>query len=158
MLDIVTRKRRTYHRPLCAWLLAAAGAATILIGIYFIFIRPPLLPEDLRYMGTSSERLLAATPKLVRWLGLVFTVLGGYIVGAGVLLAHLALGPFAGRKPYAFLVAALGGGFTTGLMSVVNLVIDSDFKFILLAITTLWLAALICYGFKTRKPSEAGLD
>jgi hypothetical protein len=158
VLDIVTGKRRTYRRPLCAWLLAAAGAATILIGIYFIFIRPPLLPEDLRYMGTSSERLLAATPKLVRWLGLVFTVLGGYMVGAGVLLAHLALGAFAGRKPYAFLVAALGGGFTTGLMSVVNLVIDSDFKFILLAITTLWLAALICYGFKTRRPSGVGLN
>jgi hypothetical protein len=56
------------------------------------------------------------------------------------------------------LVAALGGGFTTGLMSVVNLVIDSDFKFILLATTTLWLAALICYGFKTRRPSGVGLD
>jgi hypothetical protein len=158
VLDSVTGKRRTYHRPLCAWLLAAAGAATIVIGIYFIFIRPPLLPEDLRYIGMCSEGLLAATPKLVRRLELVFTVLGGYIVGAGVLLTHLALGAFAGRKPYAFLVAALGGGFTTGLMSVVNLVIDSDFKFVLFAITALWLGALICYVFKTRGPSGACLD
>lgn len=158
MLHTATRKRRTLYRPLCAWLLAAVGAATIGIGIYFIFLRPPLLPEDLHYMGTSSERLLAATPKLASWLGLVFTVLGGYIVGAGVLLVHLALGAFAERKPYALLVAGLGGGFTTGLMSVANLFIDSHFKFTLLALTAVWLAALACYGLKTRRPSGAGLD
>jgi hypothetical protein len=122
------------------------------MGIYFIFVRPPLLPEDLQYMGTSSERLLATTPKLASWLRLVFTVLGGYIVGAGVLLVYLALGAFAERKPYALWAALLAGGFTTGLMSVANLFINSHFKFALLALTAVWLAALICYGFAARRP------
>ncbi len=156
MLHTATRKCRALHLPLCAWLLAAVGAATIFVGIYFIFIRPPLLPEDLQYMGLTSERLLATTPKLMSWLRLVFTVLGGYIVGSGLLLVHLALGAFAEREPYAFLVACLSGGFTTGLMSVANLLINSHFKFTLLALTAVWLAALICYGFKARRPSGSG--
>ena len=158
MLHTVTTKRRTVRRPLCAWLLAAVGAATILMGLYFIFVRPPLLTEDLRYMGVSSERLLATTPKLVSWLRLVFIVLGGYIAGAGVLLVHLALGAFAERKPYALLVALLSGGFATGLMSVVNLFIDSQFKFALLTMTAMWLTALVCYVFHTRRPSGAVPD
>ncbi|XUW92764.1 hypothetical protein OH764_23550 [Burkholderia sp. M6-3] len=113
------------------------------MGIYFIFVRPPLLPEDLRYMGLSSERLLVAMPKLTSWLRLVFTVLGGYIVGTGVLLVHLALGAFAERKPCALWVAWLSGSVTTGLMSVANLFINSHFKFIVLALTAVWLAALV---------------
>jgi hypothetical protein len=144
-------KRRKVYRPLDAWLLAFVGVAMILIGAYFIFFRPPLLPEDLQYLGASSENLRAAIPKLAEWLGWVFTVLGGYIAGTGVLLVHLAVGAFAERKPYALLVAALAGSLTIGLMSVVNLVIDSHFKFALLTLTALWVAALVCYACKMRE-------
>lgn len=49
------------------------------IGIYFIFLRPPLLPEDARYMDTTLAEIQAAAPGLVRWLQKVFWVLGGYI-------------------------------------------------------------------------------
>jgi hypothetical protein len=149
MSNAMTGKHSQLYRPLSAWLLAIVGASMILIGAYFIFVRPPLLSEDLRYMGTSREQLQAIAPKLVLWLGWVFTVLGGYVVGTGVLLVHLALGALADRKPHAALVATLAGSFTIGLMSVVNLVIDSDFKFVLLALAAVWVAALVCYG---RKP------
>jgi hypothetical protein len=120
----------------------------ILIGFYFIFVRPPLLPEDLHYMAVSSERLQVAAPMLARWLGWVFTVLGGYIGGAGVLIVHLALGAFADCKPHAVLVAALAGGMTIGTMSVVNFLIGSHSRFALLALTTLWAAALVCACLK----------
>jgi hypothetical protein len=149
MSNAMTGKHSQLYRPLSAWLLAIVGASMILIGAYFIFVRPPLLSEDLRYMGTSREQLQAIAPKLVLWLGWVFTVLGGYVVGTGVLLVHLALGALADRKPHAALVATLAGSFTIGLMSVVNLVIDSDFKFVLLALAAVWVAALVCYGRKT---------
>jgi hypothetical protein len=149
MSNAMTGKHSQLYRPLSAWLLAIVGASMILIGAYFIFVRPPLLSEDLRYMGTSREQLQAIAPKLVLWLGWVFTVLGGYVVSTGVLLVHLALGALADRKPHAALVATLAGSFTIGLMSVVNLVIDSDFKFVLLALAAVWVAALVCYGRKT---------
>jgi hypothetical protein len=149
MSNAMTGKHYQLYRPLSAWLLAIVGASMILIGAYFIFVRPPLLSEDLLYMGTSREQLQAIVPKLVLWLGWVFTVLGGYVVGTGVRLVHLALGALADRKPHAALVATLAGSFTIGLMSVVNLVIDSHFKFVLLALAAVWVAALVCYG---RKP------
>lgn len=139
----------TRKHPLHAWLLAAVGAAMVLIGLYFIFVRPPLLPEDLHYMAVSSEQLQTMAPRLTLWLGWVFTVLGGYVGGTGVLLVHLALGAFAERKPYAVLTAALAGILTTALMSAVNLLIGSHFRFALLVVTAVWAAALVCSGLKT---------
>lgn len=73
-------------------------------------------------------------------------------MGAGVLLVYPARGAFADRKPCALSAALLAGGFTTGLMSVANRFINSHFKFALPALTAVWLAALICYGFETRRP------
>ena len=34
------------------------------MGCYFLLLRPPLLPEDARYMGTSLPALQAAVPGL----------------------------------------------------------------------------------------------
>ena len=38
-------------------LLALAGATLVGAGLYFLFLRPPLLPEDIRYMGLSAAQL-----------------------------------------------------------------------------------------------------
>jgi len=44
---------------------AACGFWMLLLGVYFIVLRPALLPEDRRFMGTSIEALRAAAPGLV---------------------------------------------------------------------------------------------
>lgn len=40
-------------KPYSATVLFLTGLIMTVMGLYFIFLRPPLLPEDLSYMGTS---------------------------------------------------------------------------------------------------------
>ncbi len=42
MSNAMTGKHCQLYRPLSAWLLAIVGAGMVLIGAYFIFVRPPL--------------------------------------------------------------------------------------------------------------------
>lgn len=37
--------------PFSSIVLALFGVALIMMGIYFVLLRPAFLPEDLRYMG-----------------------------------------------------------------------------------------------------------
>lgn len=34
------------------------------IGLYFLFLRPPLLPEDARYVGATLEELRTVAPSI----------------------------------------------------------------------------------------------
>jgi len=71
-------------------LLALAGMIVAVIALYFIVLRPSLLPEDIRYMGLSAAELEAIGPRLATWLSHVFRVLGGYALATGVLLIAVA--------------------------------------------------------------------
>jgi hypothetical protein len=75
---------------LSRWLLLACGVWLVGLGFYFVFLRPALLPEDPRFMNTSLEALRLAAPGLESWLDKVFTVMGGFIAGAGALVLFLA--------------------------------------------------------------------
>ncbi|MDQ2706497.1 MAG: hypothetical protein M3Z25_02165 [Actinomycetota bacterium] len=72
------------------WLLTLCGLALIGVGGYFVLARPALLPEDARFMGTTTAALIEAAPGLSRWLKRVFWVMGGYIASTGVLVTYLA--------------------------------------------------------------------
>jgi hypothetical protein len=86
--------------PPSAFLLAVAGVTLIGAGLYFLLLRPPLLPEDVRYMGLGPEQLAAIRPRLEGWLTHVFRVMGGYVLATGVLATSgvatlvLAVGSF----------------------------------------------------------------
>ena len=56
-------------------LLLLFGAYLLFMGAYFVFLRPPVLPEDLRYMSTSQAQLETAAPRLTAWLTQVFRVM-----------------------------------------------------------------------------------
>ena len=77
-------------RPYSATALVIGGAIAMALGLYFIFLRPPVLPEDLRFMGTSMTQLEASLPGLLIWLRRVFWVLGGYMFATGLLTLYLA--------------------------------------------------------------------
>ena len=80
--------------PLSSVLLLLSGVALIPVGLYFVLMRPPLLPEDLRYIGKSLAQLEAGAPHLTAWLRYVFRVMGGYVIATGVLTIALATTSF----------------------------------------------------------------
>jgi hypothetical protein len=79
------------------FIFIACGIWLIGLGLCFVLLRPPLLPEDLRYMGTSAGEIQSALPGLERWTHRVFTVMGGFITGAGVLTILVAMNASAAR-------------------------------------------------------------
>ena len=128
--------------PLSSLVLAAAGVALVGTGLYFMLLRPPLLPEDLRYMGQAAAQFDTVRPRLEAWLTLVFRVMGGYVIATGILTVTLAATSFRAQHWAAALGVAIGGAASIGLMAAVNFAIDSDFKWILLAIALLWSFSL----------------
>ena len=134
---------RPAHRGLAAWLFIACGVWLLGLGFYFIFIRPALLPEDLRYMGTDAQALKTALPGLALWLGKVFTVMGGFMAGTGALVAYFAFQVLPQRPAGALAVMVLTGTLTVVLMSAVNFALGSDFRWLLLGPPVVWLAAVL---------------
>ena len=134
-------------RPSSA-LLLASGVLIACIGVFFIFFRPALLPEDVRYMGLSPEQVALLGPAFQSWLRRVFTVLGGFAVASGVLTVGLAATSFRTRSRIALFATAAGGFTSIGLMSVVNMMIDSDFKWPLLGMAAVWFASTVTYVFE----------
>ena len=132
-------------RPYSATALVIGGAIAMALGLYFIFLRPPVLPEDLRFMGTSMTQLQASLPGLLIWLRRVFWVLGGYMFATGLLTVYLAVTVFRARARGAVGVVALAGLASAGWMAVVNFIIGSDFKWLLLSFVIPWALALALY-------------
>lgn len=135
-------------KPYSASLLAIGGFLLVAMGIYFVFMRPALLPEDYRYIGTSSTVLQENVPQLSVWLQKVFWVMGSYIFTTGLLTIFIALANFRSRTPYAFIIVLISGISSIGFMTIVNFIIPSDFKWILLVFCLFWVVALILYRFR----------
>lgn len=125
--------------------LALGGVILMGMGLYFIFLRPTLLPEDARFMNTTSAEIQAVAPGLSRWLQKVFWVLGGYIFTTGLLTIYIAFSSFQARARGAFPMIAFAGLSSIGWMTVVNFIIGSDFKWLLLVFLLVWAAALMLY-------------
>ena len=135
----------TSHRtPSSGWLVLAWGAW--LLGAYFAFMRPALLPEYPRYIGSTLSDIHASVPGLAGWLKRVFTVMDGFMAATGVFAVFAALKVVPARLPGAGLPLTTTGLLSVGLMSAVNFAIDSDFKWVLLLPVLLWLGALAAYG------------
>jgi hypothetical protein len=123
-------------------ILALCAVVLIGIGLYFMLLRPPLLPEDVRYIGATSEEVGAVAPGFAVWITRVFWVLGGYIIATGLLTLTIALSSFREHSLRLSAVVAIAGLSSIGWMAVVNFLIDSDYKWPLLGVAVLWLAAV----------------
>lgn len=121
------------------------GFWLIALGMYFLFLRPALLPEDPRYIGSSLETIRSAAPGLERWLGHVFNVMGGFMVATGAMTMLAAFRLLASRERGTFAVMSVAGAAGVALMSATNFLLSSDFRWLLLLPALLWLAGLLCY-------------
>ena len=126
-------------------MLALGGLLLVAMGIYFVLLRPSLLPEDIRYIGSTLQNTKENIPDLLKWLQKVFWVLGGYIFTTGLLTVFISLTSFRKRLPGTFIIVVLVGISSIGLMTDVNFMIGSDFKWVLLTFTLPWIIALILY-------------
>jgi hypothetical protein len=127
------------------WMLIACGLWLIGLGLYFIVLRPPLLPEDPRFMGTTLEQIRIAVPGLEGWLKKVFTVMGGFMGGAGVLTVFVATVAMPLRWQGTPWALGICGALTVVLMSATNFALQSDFRWLLLLPALVWLAGLVLY-------------
>ncbi|MEP7371699.1 MAG: hypothetical protein ABI659_05665, partial [Nitrosospira sp.] len=100
--------------------LALNGLVLMGLGVYFVFIRPPLLPEDPNFMGTSLEQIQSTLPGLLIWLLRVFWVMGGFMFATGVLTVYVAMTTFRTHSLGAWLVIALAALSSIGWMAIVN--------------------------------------
>lgn len=147
--------RRGAGREFAAALIGTWGVYQVVAGLYFVFIRPSLLPEDLRAAATTLDVVRAAAPRVEGWLQLVFTVLGGQMAAVGVLMIGAAMRVRWGERPglaemISYVVAGL---FSVGLMSAVNFGLHSDFRWPLVAPVLIWLSGMIVLSgpFSRRK-------
>ena len=144
-------------RRVSMWMLTACGVWLVGLGVYFIFLRPPLLPEDPRFMGTTLEQIRIAVPGLESWLKKVFTVMGGFMAGAGVLTVFVATVAMSLQLKGAAWALGISGALTVVLMSATNFALHSDFRWLLLLPALVWLAGLVVY-LANRRPPPVGHD
>jgi hypothetical protein len=117
------------------------------MGAYFVAVRPPLLPEDERAIGMTLVEAERSVPGLALWLDRVFAVLGGQAIAVGLLAAHLVRVIVVTRSSTGALGVLAGAGlFSVVLMSGVNFLIRSDFKWTLVVPAAAWLLGVIALG------------
>lgn len=137
-------------RGAAEWLFTACGVWLVGLGFYFVFVRPALLPEDLRYTGANAQALQVAVPGLTAWLGKVFTVIGGFMAGTGVLELYLARHAVSHRPRGTLLSMSLVGLATVWLMSSVNFTLHSEFRWLLVVPSLVWSLGLLLMLAKSK--------
>ena len=144
-------RRQTY----ASLAFGLGGILLIGLGLYFIFLRPALLPEDPRYMGTNLVEIQQTLPGLLLWLRRVFWVMGGFMLASGILTTYIAVTIFQQLSPSARVWVTLTNLVSIGWMAIVNFMIGSDFKWLLLAFNFPWILALFLSSEKVDRSKAA---
>jgi hypothetical protein len=126
-------------------MIAACGVWLMGLGLYFVALRPSLLPEDSRFIGITLVQIRTSVPGLEKWLQKVFMVMGGLMASAGVLTVFVAAVAMPRQLKGTSWAIALSGAFAVALMSATNFALCSDFRWLLLVPASVWLAGLVLY-------------
>ena len=126
----------------------AFGIATTAVGIYFMAVRPALLPEDFRFAHLERADVPAS---LLPWLRIVFRTWGGFVVGLGVLLLGQGVAVLTNRSGWSRCGTAIAVVFAFGSFLVSNIQLGSDFLWF---IGLLFAFALAVAGIVLRSSAD----
>ena len=126
-------------------IIVGCGLWLATLGLCFILIRPALLPEDLRAIGLDLSTIRAAAPGLHGWLDKVFTVLGGFMIGAGLFTMYFGWSVVPTHPRGSAAILGLAGSFTVGLMGAVYFALNSDFRWLLVVPALAWAVAVFLH-------------
>ena len=127
-------------------IFVACGIWLMALGVYFALVRPPLLPEDLRFIDRGMGHGKLPLASLEPWLHHVFRVMGGFIAASGILTTFLAVSAVATRRRGTGVVLAVTGLATVVTMSWTNFALESQFKWALLVPAVVWCAGIAAYA------------
>ncbi|TLP98630.1 hypothetical protein FEF26_04330 [Nesterenkonia salmonea] len=129
-----------------------SGAVTIVLsvftlgtGLYFMVLRPPLLPEDIRFSGIDTTTL---PPAFLEWLGVVFPTWGRFITGFGIVLLGIGIYLLSARILWLYLGTAAGILVAFGRFLYSNIAISSDFVWFIAAMFVLALTLAVVLMIK----------
>jgi hypothetical protein len=146
-------QKKPVPRPTASWAtLAAIGVLAVIMGVSFVFLRPliVLLPEDQRFTGITPDQLKALNDQLFAWIGMVFRSWGAFAIGLGTMMAAVAGTAYRRGDLWAWWALATAGILTFGIFLTVNVLLDSDFKFLIALLLAAYLWAL-WYGRSSRR-------
>lgn len=137
---------QTTQNRLTGGLLTILGVLAFGTGVYFLGIRPTLLPEDIRFTGIDEATLPQA---FLDWLGIVFRTWGGFITGFAIVITGIGVATFSGDAKWLRYGTAAGILVAFGRFAYSNVVISGDY---LIFIASMFVVALIAAGLLLWKP------
>ena len=141
-MEAISRTRG--HSSSLVATLGVLGLLTMGTGVYFMLLRPPLLPEDMRYIGLSNE----APRALLHWISIVFRTWGGFMVGLGSCLFGIAGFFFTRRDAWLRLGVGVGLLFGFGSFLASNIQLHSDFLWFIASLFVVALFAAILLALR----------
>lgn len=125
------------------------GIFTLGTAVFFLVLRPPLLPEDIRHTGIDPGVL---TDEFLGWLSIVFRTWGGFIAGYALALLGIGLFAMTGQRRWLYWPAALGIVVAFGRFFYSNIVLSSDFLWFISFLFLLALVAATLLAFSRDRP------
>jgi len=110
--------------PLIGALVIVLGVLTVGTAVFFLTLRPPLLPEDIRHTGIDPSGL---PPAFLDWLRIVFRTWGGFVAGFSIVLLGIGTFMLTGRARWLYWATAAGIVVAFGLFFISNVILASDF-------------------------------
>lgn len=132
--------------PLTGAVLTFLGLLALGTGVYFLAIRPALLPEDIRFTGIDPAVLPQA---FLDWLGIVFRTWGGFIAGLGIVITGIGVAILAGDARWLRYGTAAGVLVAFGRFAYSNVVLSGDY---LIFIASMFVVALVAAALLLWKP------